>query len=154
MIIEDEFQVNASKKCTWDFLLNIKRVASCIPSFKKVEVFDDTSFAINISQKVGPISANFQTQTSLTKINPPNQLVAFCKGKDITMGSSFELTNQMDLVQISEKETLVKYKAEVNISGRLASVGQSLIKILAKREVGKAVKLIQEELGGQFDEEI
>jgi carbon monoxide dehydrogenase subunit G len=70
------------------------------------------------------------------------------------MGSSFELTNQMDLVPISGKETLVRYKADVKINGRLASVGQSLIKILAKREVGNVVGLIQERLGGKGHEAV
>jgi carbon monoxide dehydrogenase subunit G len=109
---------------------------------------------MTVSQKVGPFSVSFETQTSLTEVNPPHHLVAHGKGKDKMMGSSFELTNQIDLVQISEKETLVKYKADVKISGRLASVGQSIIKIVANREVEKAVKVIQEKIGGQRDEEI
>ena len=148
MIIEGEFHVTASIQQTWDFLTNIQKVASCVPSFEKVEVFDNKSFAITVSQKVGPFSATFETQASFTEVNPPNRLVAFGRGKDTRMGSSFELTNEMNLAEISEKETLVKYKADVKISGRLASVGQSLIKIVAKREVDKVVKLIQEKIGG------
>jgi len=154
MIIEGEFRVYTSIRRTWDFLVNIKRVASCVPSCQKVEIFDDKSFAITISQKVGPISATFETQTIFADVNTPNRLVALGKGKDTMMGSSFEFINQMDLVQISEEETLVKYKTDVKISGRLASVGQILIKTVAQREVAKTIKLIQEKLGGQFDEEI
>ena len=148
MIIEGEFHVNASIQRTWDFLTNIREVASCVPSFKKVEVLDDKSFAITVSQKVGPFSATFETKTAFTEVNSPNRLVAFGKGKDAKMGSSFELTNQMDLEEISKEETLVKYKADVKISGRIASVGQSLIKMVAKREVAKVVELIQEKIGG------
>jgi carbon monoxide dehydrogenase subunit G len=154
MIIDGEFQVNVSIKRTWDFLTNIQKVASCVPSFEKVEVFDDKSFAITVSQKVGPFSATFETQTSFTEASPPNRLVAFGRGKDTRMGSSFELTNEMNLAEISEKETLVKYKADIKISGRLASVGQSLIKIVAKREVAQVIKLIQEKIGGQLSEKI
>jgi carbon monoxide dehydrogenase subunit G len=134
--------------------MNIKELVSCAPNAQKVEVFDDRNFAMTVSQKVGPFSVTFETQTSLTEVNPPHHLVAHSKGKDKMMGSSFELTNQIDLVQIPEKETLVKYKADVKISGRLASVGQSIIKIVANREVERAVKFIQEKMGGQRDEEI
>jgi len=38
--------------------------------------------------------------------------------------------------------------AEVRIGGRLASVGQGVIKVVAKREVERAVKVIQERIGG------
>ncbi len=154
MVIDGEFHVNASIQKTWDFLTDIHKVASCVPSFEKVEAFDDKNFTITVSQKVGPISATFETQTKFTEVTPPSRLVAFGKGKDTKMGSSFELTNQMDLIQVSEKETLVRYKADVKINGRLASVGQSLIKIVAKREVAKLVKLIQEKIGGQLGEKV
>jgi hypothetical protein len=148
MIFEGKFQINASVQRTWDFLIDIREVASCIPGCQKVEVLDDKNFAITISQRVGLISATFETQTSLTEVDPPNRLAVIGRGKDTRMGSSFEFTNQMELVQISERETAVKYRADVKISGRLASVGQSFIKVVAKREVAKAVKLIQEKIGG------
>ena len=154
MIIEGEFHVTASIQQTWDFLTNIQKVASCVPSFEKVEVFDDKNFTITVSQKVGPFSVTFETQTNFTEVTPPTRLVAFGKGKDTKMGSSFGLTNQMDLIVVSEKETLVKYKADVKINGRLASVGQSLIKIVAKREVTQVIKLIQEKIGGQLSEKV
>lgn len=154
MIIEDEFKVSAPVQRAWDFLMNIRELASCVPSVQKVEVFDERNFAMTVSQKVGPFSVTFETQTSLTEVDPPHHLVAHGKGKDKRMGSSFELTNQIALVPIAEKETLVKYKADVKIGGRLASVGQSIIKIVAKREVEKAVKLIQDKIGGQWDEGI
>jgi carbon monoxide dehydrogenase subunit G len=148
MIIDGEFHVNATIQRTWDFLTNIREVASCVPSFEKVETLDDKNFTITVSQKVGPFSATFETQTSFTEVKPPNRLVAFGKGRDTIMGSSFELTNEMELVAISERETLVKYKADVKITGRIASVGQSLIKIVAKREVTNVVKRIQDKIGG------
>jgi carbon monoxide dehydrogenase subunit G len=148
MIIDGEFHVNATIQRTWDFLTNIREVASCVPSFEKVEILDDKNFTITVSQKVGPFSATFETQTSFTEVKPPNRLVAFGKGRDTIMGSSFELTNEMELVAISERETLVKYKADVKITGRIASVGQSLIKIVAKREVTNVVKRIQDKIGG------
>jgi carbon monoxide dehydrogenase subunit G len=54
----------------------------------------------------------------------------------------------MDLIKISEMDTLVKYKTDVKISGRLASLGQSLIKTFARREVAKVIENIKEKLGG------
>ncbi len=148
MIIEDEFQVNAPILRTWDFLLNIKEVVACISSCKKLEIFDDKSFAITISQKVGPISATFETQTTFTEVIPPNRLVAIGKGKDTMMGSTFELINWIDLIKLSEMDTLVKYKTDVKIRGRLSSLGQGLIKTFAKREVAKVIENIKEKLRG------
>jgi carbon monoxide dehydrogenase subunit G len=148
MIIEDEFEVKAPIQRTWDFLMNIKEVVACISSCKKLEIFDDKSFAITISQKVGPISATFETQTTFTEVMPPNRLVAIGKGKDTMMGSTFELINWIDLIKISETDTLVKYKTDVKIRGRLSSLGQGLIKTFAKREVAKVIENIKEKLGG------
>jgi len=154
MIIDGEFRVDAPIQQAWDFLTDMQKVASCVPSFEKIEVLNDQSFAITVSQKVGPITVTFETQTHFTEVIPPNRLVASGRGKDTKMGSSFELTNEIDLLPVSEKETLVRYKADVKINGRLASVGKSLIKIVAKREVGKVVELIQEKIGGSSGEKV
>jgi carbon monoxide dehydrogenase subunit G len=97
---------------------------------------------------VGPISATFETQTTFTEVMPPNRLVAIGKGKDTMMGSTFELINWIDLIKISETDTLVKYKTDVKIRGRLSSLGQGLIKTFAKREVAKVIENIKEKLGG------
>ena len=154
MVIDGEFRVNASLEQTWNFLTNIQMVASCVPSFERVQILDEGSFAITVGQKVGPFSATFETQTHFTEVIPPNRLVAFGKGKDMRMGSSFELINEMDLIRVSEKETLVRYKADVKINGRLASVGQSLIKMVAKREAAKVIQLIREKIGGESSERV
>jgi carbon monoxide dehydrogenase subunit G len=154
MIIDGEFHVGTPIQKAWDFLTDIQKVASCVPSFEKVEILNEKSFAITVSQKVGPIAVTFETQTHFTEVISPNRLVASGKGKDTKMGSSFELITEMDLLPVSEKETLVRYKADVKINGRLASVGKSLIKIVAKREIGKVVELIQKKIGGFSGEKI
>jgi carbon monoxide dehydrogenase subunit G len=146
MIIEDEFQISAPFQQVWDFLTDIQAMVSCIPSCQKVEVFEDKSFVLTISQKVGPISATFETQTHFSEMLPPKRLVALGKGQDRLMGSSFEFTNTVELVPLAEKETRVKYKTDVKITGRLASIGQPLIKLVVKKEVAKVFQLMQDRL--------
>jgi uncharacterized protein len=154
MVIEGEFQLGVAIQRAWDFLTDIQRVASCIPSCQKVEVMDGQNFALTISQKLGPISVTFETETRFVELSPPRRVIASGRGKDTLMGSSFEISNQMDLLPITEKDTLVRYKADVKISGRLASLGQSLIKIVAQREVTKAVDFMREKLRGEMDEKL
>jgi uncharacterized protein len=146
MMIEDEFQLNAAVQKVWDFLTDIQAMVSCIPSCQKLEVFEDKSFVLTISQKMGPISATFETHTHFSEMIPPKRLVALGKGRDRIMGSSFEFTNTMELLPLAEKETRVKYKTDVKITGRLASVGQPLIKLVAKKEVAKVFQLMQDRL--------
>jgi len=96
----------------------------------------------------------FETETRFVELSPPRWVIASGRGKDAIMGSSFELSNRMDLTPISAKDTLVRYKADVKIIGRLASLGQNLIKIVAQREVVRAVELMREKLGGKMDEKL
>jgi|MudIll2142460700_1097286.scaffolds.fasta_scaffold09306_2 uncharacterized protein len=153
MIIEGEFHVHTSIQHTWGFLTNIKEVASCIRGCQKVEVLDDRNFAITISQKVGPVSATFETWIRFEDTQPCSHLTAVGKGKDTLMGSSFGFTNHVNLVCLAERETLLKYKADVKISGRLASVGQSLIKMIVKKEVDQAFIVMQSKIEEQMHEE-
>jgi carbon monoxide dehydrogenase subunit G len=88
MVIEDEFKVNASAQRTWDFLMNITELVSCVPSIQKIGVLDDRNFPMTVSQKVGPFSVTFETQISFTEMDPPHHLLAHGKGKDKMMGGN------------------------------------------------------------------
>lgn len=146
MIMEGEFQVRAPLGRTWGFLLNIREVAACIPSCQKVESADEKTFTLTFHQKLGPISATFETQTAYREVEPLKRITAAGKGRDLLMGSSFEYVNCLDLVEVGANETLVKYQADVKISGRLASMGQSLIRMVAKKEVEKTFQAIQSKI--------
>ncbi len=59
MKIENRFSVKAPIGDVWEHLLDVERVAPCMPGAELTEVVDDRTYKGKISVKVGPVSLSF-----------------------------------------------------------------------------------------------
>ena len=55
--LTQEFEVRTSRQALWDFLLDVDRVAACMPGVEHVERVDDETYQARMNVKVGPIKA-------------------------------------------------------------------------------------------------
>ena len=59
MEIENEFTVPAPIDHVWAYLLDVERVAPCMPGAELTEVVDDTTWKGKVNMKLGPVSLSF-----------------------------------------------------------------------------------------------
>lgn len=127
-VFEQVFTVNAPIEKVWDLLLDVERLAPCIPGCEKIERIDDDSFFMSVSARVGIVHARFRMRVTMTEKRPPHHLSSVAKGEDPLLGSTVELKNRLDLVALGPTETEVRYGSEVSVLGRLGAIGFSIMK--------------------------
>ena len=59
MKLENNFSVAAAPKEAWAILVDVERVAPCLPGAKLTEVTDDNAFRGKVDVKLGPVSLTF-----------------------------------------------------------------------------------------------
>ncbi|HXF36599.1 MAG TPA: SRPBCC family protein, partial [Actinomycetota bacterium] len=59
MLIENEFEVPAPVDRLWEHLLDVERVAPCMPGAELTEVVDDRTWKGKVNVKFGPVSLSF-----------------------------------------------------------------------------------------------
>ena len=59
MQIDSEFTVAAPMDRVWAYLLDVERVAPCMPGAELTEVVDDHTWKGKTSVKVGPVALSF-----------------------------------------------------------------------------------------------
>src|SRR6266545_7571332 len=59
MRIENEFTVRAPIDHVWDYLLDVERVAPCMPGAQLTEVVDERTWKGKTNVKVGPVALSF-----------------------------------------------------------------------------------------------
>ncbi len=133
-VFEQVFTVNAPIDNVWEFLLDVDRLAPCIPGCEKIERIDDTSFVIVVAARVGIVEARFKMRVTMTEQRPPHHLSSVAKGEDSKLGSSVEMQNRLDLAALSPGETEVRYRSEVSVLGRLGALGFSIMKEKVRRQ--------------------
>ena len=72
MILEHAFVVAASPDDTYAFLLDVDRVARCIPGMSSVEAESDATFVGVLRVKVGPIGATYRGRATITERDADN----------------------------------------------------------------------------------
>ena len=59
MEFDNEFEVPVPIDQAWDILMDIERIAPCVPGAELTEVVDEKTYKGKISVKLGPVALTF-----------------------------------------------------------------------------------------------
>jgi carbon monoxide dehydrogenase subunit G len=135
-VFEEEFTVSASPDVVWDFLLDPERIAPCLPGCENLEVEDAKTYRVRLTVKVGFLSTTQTLRVEIVESDRPSHLVSLARGEDRKLASQVEVRNTLDLAPAAGTGTLVRYRSEVRVLGRLGSVGDAVMKVKAKQLAG------------------
>jgi carbon monoxide dehydrogenase subunit G len=136
MVIEERFIVNVPVYRLWDFLLDARSLASCVPGCEHVEPAGDNAYTARMKAKIGPISANFKIRIDISETSPPVCLKSTVRGEDSMMASNLNATSVIELKSVEPQKTEMCYRSEVTVLGRLGRFGEGIMRRKAK-EVGE-----------------
>jgi carbon monoxide dehydrogenase subunit G len=133
MTFEDSFTVKAPIDKVWAFLRDPQQVAQCIPGTEKIEVIDDTHYHVVAGARVSFLTMSFSMNVTVTEIDAPRRLVSVAEGSDGRLKERVKLSSELNLQPVSATETTLSYRINLNVFGKLASIGFSVIKGKAKQ---------------------
>lgn len=126
MILTEEFDVRAPRQMVWDFLLDEKRVAACMPGVEYVERTDEQSYQVRLGVKVGPIQARFGGGVTIVESNPPESLRIRADWQDRITSSKTQVFADITLEESVEGVVACRLTADVAILGILGKYGQGI----------------------------
>jgi carbon monoxide dehydrogenase subunit G len=115
----------------WDFLIDINKFKACLPGIEEVRQIDDKTFEGTLAATVGPMSGKFNFRSTILESKPPEQMVVRTVGTDSVTKSTINADMTVDLCKVSEEKTEMNYKADVKINGRLAILGDMILRATA-----------------------
>jgi carbon monoxide dehydrogenase subunit G len=72
MEFDNSFEVPLPPAQAWPVLMDIKRIAPCMPGAQLTEVIDDTTYKGNISVRLGPVALTFAGTVKFEEIDNDN----------------------------------------------------------------------------------
>lgn len=115
----------------WEKLNDPDVLKACIPGCEELEKTHDRGFRAVAKMKVGPVSARFRGKVILSDLDPPNGYKISGEGEGGVAGFA-KGSARVDLCE-SNGGTLVDYRVDAQIGGKLAQLGQRLINGTAKK---------------------
>jgi uncharacterized protein len=131
MIITGELTLPAPRETVFSVLQNAPFFASCVDGVRDLEEIDATHYDAVLDTKVAFMKFSFKVSVEVTKISPPDRIEARIEGTPIGVVGRFTAISITDLSEAGD-ETLVKYSIDANITGKLGSMGQPVLKSKAK----------------------
>jgi carbon monoxide dehydrogenase subunit G len=153
MNITQDFSVNKPIDTVWEFFQDIKQVAACLPGAELLEDRGDGSYTGKVEAKLGPMTATFEGEATVTPdaTNKTGHIEG--KGADRRGGSRGQVKVDYTMTE-ADGATLVNVNADVTLSGSAAQFGRTgLIKELSGRLVGEFIECLEAKLGAATVEE-
>ena len=126
-----EYRIEAPAAKVWQALNDPDVLARSIDGCESMERTGDNAFKARVRARVGPVSAVFEGEVALSDIDPPRAytLSGQVKGGPAGFGKG---TAKVELVADGQA-TLLRYRVEGSVGGKLAQIGQRLIDAAARK---------------------
>lgn len=148
MIFQGKIEVGVPRARTWDFLMDINRFSSCLPGLEKVTQVDERSFDGVIGATVGPISGKFNFRSTIVESRAPQEMVVRTEGTDSVTKSAMQVKVTVTLTEPVENRTELGYQASVEIKGRLAILGDMVLRATAVLLLEEFSRRLRKQLEG------
>jgi carbon monoxide dehydrogenase subunit G len=149
MELDNSFTVPATPDRAWDVLLDVERIAPCMPG-ATVEEFDGEVVTGRIKVKVGPVALTYRGTAKFLERDPEARVVVLeASGKETRGAGTASATVRASLEPAATGEgTQVVMHTTMNVTGRPAQFGRGVIAEvggkLVEKFAGNLAQLISE----------
>jgi uncharacterized protein len=149
MIFDGKIDLDVPVQKAWEFLIDVNKFSTCLPGIDEVKQIDDKTFDGVISATVGPISGKFNFRSTILESRPPEQMVVQTVGTDSVTKSTVNADMTVDLRSISDTKSQMDYKADVRVKGRLAILGDMVLRATATLILQEFTRRLHKGVGEQ-----
>ncbi|MEV0792625.1 SRPBCC family protein [Kribbella sp. NPDC050459] len=147
MQIENSFKVPVPVDQAWGVLLDVERVAPCMPG-ASLDSVDGAEFTGRVKVKVGPVNLTYKGRAEIrSKDEEARTAVIAGKGRDARGNGTAEATVTMHLEPDGD-ETRVELLTDLDITGRPAQLGRSVMTDVGDRIIAQFASALAAELAG------
>ena len=151
MEFQNDFDVNAPLEQVWTTILDVERVAPCVPGATVLERTGDDSYKVGIKVKVGPVQMQYRGDVEIVeKDDSAHSAVMSAKAREARGQGTANANVRMQLSGNGDT-THGSMTTEVQLSGRAAAMGQGVIKDVSAKLVDQFAANLAAMLGGDGD---
>jgi carbon monoxide dehydrogenase subunit G len=148
MEFENTFDVPAPIDEVYAALLDVQRVAPCVPGAEVLEQTGEDSYKVAIKVKVGPMSMKYTGDVDIVeKDEAAHRAVMRAKAREARGQGTVNSLVVMKLTG-AEGRTTGEITTDVQLSGRVASMGRGIIQDVSARIVDQFSENLAEMLAG------
>jgi carbon monoxide dehydrogenase subunit G len=148
MKINNEFTVSAPVEQAWETMLDLQRIAPCLPGAAIQEEKGDGEYDGTMKVKIGPITANYKGTVKFEETDEANhRAVLQATGRD-ARGQGTASATITSTLQAEGDQTRVNVETDMKLTGRAAQFGRGIAQDVATKMLNQFAECLEEEISG------
>lgn len=148
MKINNEFTVSVPVETAWNTMLDLEKVAPCLPGAAIQESTGDREYKGTMKVKIGPITASYKGNVKVEEADDTNhRAVINATGRD-ARGQGTASATIVTTMQGEGDQTKVQVETDMHLTGRAAQFGRGIAQDVASKMLGQFADCLEEELAG------
>jgi uncharacterized protein len=150
MKLEESFEIDVPPDEVWEALIDVRRVAPCLPGAEITEAGGDGTYTGSFQVKLGPTTASYTGTLRLESVDEAARVATMnASGRDKRGQGGAKATMVSTVTESGGGGARVHVDTDFTITGRLARFGRGgMIHDISKRLLGDFAACLQEELKG------
>lgn len=141
---EGTLTIKTPREKVWRFLVDPHAVSRCLPDVQSLEILEEGKFRAVVRVGVSFIKGNFAFDIAMLDLDPPSH--ARITGRGAGMGSAVDVESIVDFSEGEVETTVLDWKADVVVSGTIASVGARLLSSTVEKKTGELFECLKTQL--------
>ena len=144
MKIAGEYVFNGPREKVWELVRDPEVLATALPGTQSLTPVSENEYEGKMHVRVGPVAGVFSGRVVASDEVPPESYTLMVEGKGAP--GFAKGTGHVQLIDQGDGTTLMKYEGEVQIGGRIASVGQRLMDSASKSMIRQGLEILNKAL--------
>lgn len=149
MQVSGEYTFDGPRDEVWELLQDPDVLVNAMPGAKQLDKTGEDEYEAQLQVRVGPVNGVFDTSIQLSDKEPPERYTMHVESK-----SAQGFAKGAAVVTLTEQDahtTVMNYDANLQVGGRLASVGQRMLDTVSKSLIRQSLEAMNQALQARLD---
>ncbi len=151
MELKNSFTVSADVRSAWAILLDVPRIAPCMPGAELTETVDATHFKGSAKLRVGPVALSFAGEAEIKDIDEAAHSARVSARGNDTKGRGAAQADVVFVMTEDNGQTRVDITTDLNLTGAVAQYGRAsgLVDAIAGQIIADFAKNLEAQMAAQ-----
>jgi len=144
MKLVGEYIFNGPREEVWKIMRDPDVLVTALPGTKSMKQVGEKEYNGEVNIRIGPISGSFSGKLTVSNEIPPESITLTVEGNGKI--GFLKGAGDVELIDRGEGTTLMRYNGEIQVGGKVASVGQRLFDTVSKSMIKQGLDKLNETL--------
>ena len=144
MKLEGEYVFNGPREQVWELVRDPDVLASALPGTQSLQQVSENEYEGDINLRMGPVAGVFSGRLVVSNEQPPESCTLEVDGQG--KPGFIKGTGNVNLTDQGDGTTLMAYEGDLQVGGRIASVGQRMIDTASKSMMRQGLETLNKAL--------